>query len=264
VACCRHEPYCCEQIPALKFAGCRADGTQPLRLDNQGITSAFFQQSSFASHAIALEQALIPVGHEEPAGVLAAFPCGVQTGAGAVINTFQAAAGDGLLVIGAGTVGLSAVMAAKLVGMDPIVCVEPHASRRALALQLGATQVEESWHHGTASVRYALDTSATVAGLETAIDGICKGGTVGIVSYPDDGEPFPFTTKDLFMKVGRIQAVMQGSSVPREFLPQLIEYWRVGRFPVDRLVTTYSFADIDRAFADMRAGDTVKAVLLMG
>lgn len=263
VACRRREPYYCERIPALKFAGCRADGTQPVRLGSQGVTSAFFQQSSFASHAIALEQALIPVGNEAPAGVLAALPCGVQTGAGAVINTFQAAAGEGLLVIGAGTVGLSAVMAAKLVGMDPIVCVEPHASRRALALQLGATQVEESWRHGAAGVRYALDTSATVTGLETAIDGICKGGTAGIVSYPDDGESFPFTTKDLFMTVGRIQAIMQGSSVPREFLPQLIEYWRVGRFPVDRLVTTYSFADIDRAFADMRAGDTVKAVLLM-
>ena len=119
-SCEREQPYRCENIPALKFGGRRFDGSPTTYYEGEAITAAFFQQSSFAEHAIAREQALVNVSQiasETPAEVLAALPCGVQTGAGAVMNTFKGEKGESLLVVGAGAVGISAVMAAKVLGI---------------------------------------------------------------------------------------------------------------------------------------------------
>ena len=273
--CGRHEPYRCERIPALKFGGKRLDGTATISYEGEDITSAFFQQSSFATHAIALEQAVVPVSGlaaDVPAQVLAALPCGVQTGAGAVMNTFDGQAGESIVILGAGAVGLSAVMAAKVIGMSPIICADLHAGRLELAAELGATQVINvadgdvvaSIHEiAPKGVHYALDSSATVPGLEAAIGAIGQGGKVGIVSYPNEGEPFPFNTKDLFLKVASLHGIVQGFSVPREFLPRLLELFNDGVFPIDRLVTTYEFKDINKALDDAHSGAAIKPVLLM-
>ena len=273
--CERSEPYRCERIPALKFGGKRLDGSATISLDGTDITSAFFQQSSFATHAIALEQAIVPVSDlaaDCPAEVLAALPCGVQTGAGAVMNTFDGQVGESIAIMGAGAVGLSAVMAAKVIGMSPIICVDLHAGRLELAGELGATHVinvsdgdvvESIRSAAPEGARYALDSSATVPGLETAIAAIGQGGKVGIVSYPNEGEPFPFNTKELFLKVASLHGIVQGFSVPRAFLPRLLELYNRGVFPIDKLVTTYEFKDINTALDDAHSGAAIKPVLLM-
>lgn len=273
--CLRDEPYRCERIPALKFGGTRLDGTCPMTLNGEGITSAFFQQSSFATYAIAIEQAIVPVSElagDVPAEVLAAIPCGVQTGAGAIMNTFEGQPGEGVAIMGAGAVGLSAVMAAKLIGMHPIVCAETHAGRLALAGELGASHLINAAEADVAGairriapkgVRYAIDSSATVPGLEASIGAIGQGGKVGIVSYPNEGKPFPFSTRDLFLKVASLHGIVQGSSIPRQFLPRLLDLYGEGVFPVDRIVTTYAFADINRALGDAQSGRAIKPVLLM-
>ncbi|HEY5764085.1 MAG TPA: alcohol dehydrogenase catalytic domain-containing protein, partial [Rhodocyclaceae bacterium] len=128
-ACRRAEPWCCERIGELKFGGRRLDGSQPVSVQGAGVTSAFFQQSSFATHAITLEQSVIPVAEQLPAATLAALPCGVQTGAGAVMNTFGAGPGDSLMVFGAGAVGISAIRAARVAGLGTVICAEPLAGR---------------------------------------------------------------------------------------------------------------------------------------
>ncbi len=112
-------------------------------------------------------------------------------------------------------------------------------------------------------VRYALDSSATVPGLKTSISAIGQGGNVGIVSYPNDGEDFPFNTKELFLKVASLHGIVQGSSVPREFLPKLLVLYNEGRFPIERLVTTYDFSEINTALHDAHSGEAIKPVLLM-
>ena len=112
-SCERSEPFRCENIPALKFAGRRSDGSRTVRLNGHDVSSAFFQQSSFATHAIALEHALVPVQGSWAPEMLAALPCGVQTGAGAVFNTFRMGPGHSLVMLGVGPVGLSAIMAAR-------------------------------------------------------------------------------------------------------------------------------------------------------
>jgi aryl-alcohol dehydrogenase len=266
------EPYRCENIPALKFGGKRLDGGCTVSRNQQPVTSAFFQQSSFAHAAIALEQSAVPVTREIAPEMLAALPCGVQTGAGAIMNCFKPSPGDPVLVIGAGTVGLSAVMAAKAVGAYPIICADVNAMRLDLATELGATDVVNVTEDDLVArvmektargVRFALDTSATEIGLKNAIASIGQGGVVGIVSYPAGGDAFPFNTKELFLKVASIVSIVQGFSIPKLFLPKLIDLQAAGLFPYEKLISTYRFENINEAFEDMRAGTAIKPVLLM-
>ena len=267
------EPYRCENIPALKFGGSRRDGSSPIRLDGEEITGAFFQQSSFATHAVAHEHTVVRVETDQPAEMLAALPCGVQTGAGAVINTFSVGAGDSLVVFGVGAVGLSAIMAGRMLNASPIIAIDMVESRLELAQELGADhalnaadpdlvrQVGALLPHGA---KFALDCSATVPALKNAIEIIGQGGKVGIFSAPPPGQTFEFTTRGLFEKVASLHSIVQGYSVPSKFIPELIRYQEQGVFPYERLVTTYRFADINDAIADAKRGQAIKPVLLMG
>jgi len=270
--CLEAEPYKCEDIFALKFGGQRLDGSKTISLNGKGISSSFFQQSSFATKAICLEQAAVKIDSSLPPEMLAALPCGIQTGAGAVLNSFKVKPAEGVVIFGAGAVGLSAVMAARLCSANPIICIDMNETRLQLAKELGATHLFNAAEeelirlvHEVAprGVQYAFDSSASVPGLKNAISCIGQGGQVGIVSYPLGGDEFPFTTKDLFLKVGSLHGIFQGSSVPRLFLPKLIALQESGEFPYEKLITTYNFSDINQAFEDTHSGGVIKPVLLM-
>lgn len=270
-ACERSEPWCCENIPALKFAGRRSDGSRTVRLDGAFVSSAFFQQSSFATRAIALEHALVPVRDGLPPEFLAALPCGVQTGAGAVLNTFAMKTGDSLAMFGVGAVGLSAIMAARAVDVFPRIAVDINPSRLERALELGAThaldarsedvprRVREWLPHG---VSHALESAITAKALSDAVACLGQGGKVGIFSAPAKGDACVIATRALFAKVASLHGIVQGSAAPREFLPRLIAMQQAGQFPFERLITRYEFAEINRAFADLHEGRVVKPVLM--
>lgn len=270
--CADDKPYLCENNQQLSFTGRRADGSPAMRLNGKPISGSFFQQSSFASHAITLERTVVLVDSELPPEMLAAIPCGVQTGAGAMLNTFGVKEGETVIVFGAGAVGLSAVMAARMINAATIICVDMLENRLDLALELGAThalnindgeippRVRDILPRGA---RYAFDASATVAALEDAMQCIGQGGKIAIVSFPEGGQKFPFTTKELFLRVASLQGTMQGHAVPQRFLPKLIEWQQQGLFPYEKLITRYDFADINKAFSDAESGTAIKPVLLM-
>lgn len=270
--CAAQRPYHCEHGLALSLAGRRGDGSRPLRLDGTEIASAFFQQSSFATCAIVPARSVVPLPEGFPAALGAALPCGVQTGAGSILNSLRAQAGECVAVFGVGAVGLSAIMAARLAGARIIVAIDLNAPRLELALQLGATLALDARAADLASaVRAAtgggadviLDTSGRDAALRQAIDSLAMGGRLGIVTVPNWGGDYRLAIQPLFERCGALVSIIQGSSVPARFLPYLIEQHAAGRFPFDRLVQTYPFAQINRAFDDARQGRVVKPVLMM-
>ncbi|MGA1370167.1 MAG: NAD(P)-dependent alcohol dehydrogenase [Pseudomonadales bacterium] len=272
IACERSQPFACESIPRLKFSGGRLDGSKTINLDGKPITSAFFQQSSFATRAIALEDALVKVDTDLPSEFLAALPCGIQTGAGSVLNTFEMGAHHSLAVFGVGSVGLGAIMAAKVVGAGPRIAIDIEPRRLELALSLGATNaidgrapdvVQQVKAIAPRGVSHVLETTADTAVLERAIECLAQGGRAGIVSAPPSGQRNPFTTRGLFERVASLHGIVQGFAVPRLFLPKLIEMQSRGAFPFERLVTPYPFMEINRAMADFAAGTIVKPVLVM-
>lgn len=263
-----YEAYCARNRQ-IKVSGVRVDGSVALRRGEEPVYGSFFQQSSFATFSLATERNVIKVPRDAPLDVLAAFPCGVNTGAGAVMNVLEPRAGDSLAVFGAGTVGLAGLMAAKLAGCDPIVAVDVFESRLALARELGATHVVKAGDAGAAAevrriagggVKFTLEAAGAPAALRAAVDALAPRGTCCLVGSARDGVEAALEMRTL--QQGRVvRGCIQGESVVKDFLPRLVELYRAGRLPVDRLVRHYDFAAINEAVADMLGGATIKAVL---
>jgi len=261
----------CERARPLKSSGRRADGSIPMRRNGEPVYSCFFQQSSFASFAVAPAKDVVKIRRDAPIEMLAPLGCGVQTGAGAVLNVMQPAAEQSIAVYGVGGVGLAGLMAARIAGCDPIIAVDRLPSRLALARELGATHTLESRGAETlAEIRaitgggtdFALETSAVPAVFRLAVDGLRGLGTCILVGSARAGTEVSFEMP--WLQGGRaVRGVIQGDSRPRDFIPRLVDFFMAGRMPLDRLITLYDFADINRAAADATSGAAIKPVLLL-
>lgn len=267
-----HPAYCLEFGARNYGGGARPDGTTPITADGVPVASDFFGQSSFATHALANEQNVVKVDRDLPIELLGPLGCGIQTGAGAIMNSLDCQPGESLLVLGGGPVGMAAVMAAKVRGLGAIIVSEPDAKRRDLALELGATAVidplesplnEQVRKLVEAGVDYAFDTTGSVAVLEAALTTLGVHGTLGLVGLPSDfSTTLPVGIVASMISGLTIRGITEGDSNPREFIPQLLELYRKGLFPFDRLITTYPFAEINRAIDAQNRGEATKIVLL--
>ena len=270
-SCRANRPTYCDLAMPLCFGGQRLDGSTALSCGDEAIHSHFFGQSSFASHAIVPERTAVKMDKDLPLEKLGPLGCGVVTGAGGVIEALKVDFGDTIAVFGTGGVGLSAVMAAKLVGARRIVAVDINRERLELARELGATDCIPADEEGVADkvravtgrgVGFSFNTTTVPEVHTTALEVLAMNGTAGFVAAPR-GEWAP---KMFAMLAGgrQLRGILGGDAHPGLFLPRLADYWRQGRFPFDRLLTFYPFAEIDRAFADAHSGKAIKPVLLIG
>ncbi|HLY55794.1 MAG TPA: NAD(P)-dependent alcohol dehydrogenase [Stellaceae bacterium] len=269
------KPSYCLQFMMLNFAGTRPDGSKAIERDGEPLSSNFFGQSSFATHALAYERNVVKLPPGVPVELMGPLGCGIQTGAGGILRSLDCAPGSSLVVLGGGSVGLSAVMAGKIRNCNPLVVVEPHASRRALALELGATHVidPKAAPDLTAALReiapagldYAFDTSGIPAVIQATAAAMGVRGQIGLVGgppTPDGAITLPIL---MVMAAGlTIRGIVEGDSDPDVFIPELIEHYRAGRFPFDRLIRTYKFDQINQAIHDQHGGTVIKAVLVTG
>jgi aryl-alcohol dehydrogenase len=261
----------CQRGRELKSGGMRADGSTTLRRNGTPVYGSFFQQSSFATHALTPARDAIKVRDDAPLEFLGPLGCGLQTGAGAVLNVMQPEAGKSFAVFGAGSVGLAALMAAKVVGCDPIIAVDIRSSRLELARSLGATHtVDHTRDDPVATIReitsggahFTLETSAMPAVFRQAVDCLLTRGTCVLVGSARRGTLATFEMSTL--QAGRtVRGAIQGDSRPDLFIPYLVDLFVAGRFPIDRLVIFYDFASINQAAADAVNGTTIKPVLRM-
>jgi aryl-alcohol dehydrogenase len=256
----------------LKMGGTRADGSTLLAKNGTPVYSAYFQQSSFGTFALTQERWTVKVRKDAPLELLGPLACSGQTGAGAVLNVAKPNPGESLAVFGVGAVGLSALMAAKIAGCAPIVAVDVHAHRLALARELGASRVID---HKTCKdvvgeirkitgggVRYAVETSALPEVFREAIESLLPGGTCILLGSARKGTDASFEMP--FLQQGRVvRGVVQGDSMPGEFIPRLVDYIMDGKFPIAKMITFYDFADINLAAEESSAGKTIKPVLRM-
>lgn len=267
--CLANRPTYCDLAMPLCFGGKRLDGSTALRCGDESVHSHFFGQSSFATHALVPERTAVMVDKDLPLEKLGPLGCGVITGAGAVIEALKVGEGDSLAIFGVGGVGLSAVMAAKLVGAQHIIAVDINPERLALARELGATHAFNADGEAVKriravtgrGVRCSLNTTTVPEVHTMALDVLAMNGTAGFVAAPRG----PWAPQMFPMLAGgrQLRGILGGDAHPGTFLPQLIDHWRQGRFPFDRLLTFYRFAEIARAFADVHHGRVIKPVLLM-
>ncbi|MFD8688542.1 NAD(P)-dependent alcohol dehydrogenase [Streptomyces sp. NPDC059651] len=264
--CAADHPAYCRAAQALNFSGGRDDGTTPLSRDGTPLHAGFFGQSSFATYAVVHERGVVEVPSDLPAAVAAPLGCGGQTGAGTVLNRLRPEPGSSLVVLGAGGVGLSALMAAVATGCAPVVAVDPVASRRALAVELGAEAALAPGDGLVAALRdltgggahHVVETTGRPEMVRRAVGALRPRGEVALLGT---GGEVTFDVMGLLAKGVRVHGVIEGDSDPRRFIPELIRLHRRGLFPIDRLVTTFPFEDIEAAVAVMRDGSAVKPVL---
>jgi aryl-alcohol dehydrogenase len=266
-------PSYCASFPSLNFSGRRPDGSSGISIDGAPISSSFFGQSSFASHALALERNIVKVDDSSlPLQILGPLGCGFQTGAGAVMRSLACAPRSTICVLGGGPVGLAAIMGAVIRGCATIILVEPIAARRAMAKALGATHLIDPASERVgdairaivpAGVDYALDSSGREEMIMTALGALGSHGVLGLVGVPPRPDSSISVNIASLITFGhRIHGIIEGDSDLDRFIPELLDHFKAGRFPFDTLVKTYPIAEINEAIAAQLRGDCIKAVLV--
>jgi aryl-alcohol dehydrogenase len=272
VNCERNEPSHCINIFPCNFSGVRADGSTSLSRDGKPVHGFFFAQSSFAQYAIthASNTVKVPDDSQVPLEFLGPLGCGIQTGAGAVMNSLKPDASSSLIVFGCGSVGIAAIMAAKIIGCRIIIAVDPMLERRKIAEQLGATHsIDPTQQDPVAScieiTTYGADYSLECTGLPSvfrqSVDALIVNGICGLIgAAPPETEVTLDMNSIMFGRT--VKGIIEGDSIPQTFIPELIGLYQQGKFPLDKLITTYSLDDIEIAISDMEKGKTLKAVLI--
>jgi aryl-alcohol dehydrogenase len=271
-SCRRGQPRYCEHGKTLMFGGYRLDGSSPMRrAGGETLAGRFFQQSSWATHAIAQERQLAKVPEGLDLDYAGPYGCSITTGAGTVLNELKPRPGSSIAVFGAGNVGLAAVMAARLTGAVTIIVVDEVPARLVLARELGAThtiehgagtvaELKELTHGGLDYCIEATDGSNLVA---EAVEALGILGTCAMVGGAKATATVKVNHPDVLLNGKRLIGVMGGGGQTPEFLVSLMELQRDGRFPLEKLVTYYEFADINRAIDDSDSGRTIKPILRM-
>jgi aryl-alcohol dehydrogenase len=278
--CTSGKPSYCDDHGSLNFAGTRPDGRRTHRhkdSETADVYGSFFQQSSFATHALSHASNTVKVDKALPLALLAPLGCGVQTGAGTIFNTLEVRPGTSLAVFGCGCVGLSAIMAARVAGAADIIAVDINPGRLQLASELGATATlipSDFADAGsmvdsicaiapTGACHYAIDTTGQPAVLRQAFD-CC--GPLGVTAMIAPNVPGTEVSIEMLgLLPGKsLRGVVQGDSVSKSFIPTLIDLWQQGRFPFDRMITRFEGIDsIESAVQAMRRGDAVKPVVIL-
>lgn len=266
--------YCYNFFPH-NWSGKRADGSPTMTLGGEPMNANFFGQSAFATHAIAHQRNVVKVPDSAahlPLELLAPIGCGLMTGAGAVLRSMEVRAGLPIAVFGAGTVGIAAIMAAKIAGANPIIAVDVNDGRLALAKELGATHAFNAKDDAPGKIRelcpqglgYVFDTTGINSVIEEAWSLLAPKGICGIVGASDPSAMLKFNESQ-FMGGGRtVMGILGGDSDVGPFLCELIEHHLAGRFPYEKLIRTFPFEQINEAIEASESGEVVKPVLVIG
>jgi aryl-alcohol dehydrogenase len=264
----------CDSIAALKFGCHRPDGSVATTdASGRPVGDHFFGQSSFGTLAVVNARSVVPMPADVDLRIAGPLACGVQTGAGTVLNVLRPGPGSSIAVFGAGSVGLCAIMAARLAGATTIVAVNRRRSRLALAAEFGATHLVspddldpvEAIRDATGGrgVQFAFETTGVPEVLTAAVRSLDSLGTCAYVGTAPPGVLAGFPMLEAMTKGLTIRGVLQGDSTPTETIPRLWELHRAGQLPFDRLITHYRLDEINQAAADCHGGDVVKPVVLM-
>jgi aryl-alcohol dehydrogenase len=265
-----HPAYCASWAPLNLLGGSRADGSPTLTRGGAPLGGHFFGQSSFSRVALVDERSLVKVDPTVPLASIAPLGCGVQTGAGAIWHELRPRPGSSVAVLGAGAVGLSAVMAAALTPATTIIAVDKVGERLQVARELGATHVVDATTTdiaeaiteatGGAGADGIVETTGSTAVLRKGADALAARGTLVVVGAPPFGSEVALEVNSM-LPGRRVAGITMGDGETQSFVPTLVELVRTGRLPIGRIIGEYAFEDIGRAVQDMASGKTIKPVL---
>jgi aryl-alcohol dehydrogenase len=269
--CTAGRPSYCEVFGALNYFGTRMDGTTTLGQNGEDVHGNWFGQSTFATYAIANQNNAVKVDADLPIEILGPLGCGLQTGAGSVWNVLRVKEGESIAIFGLGGVGLGALMAAKASGCDPIIAIDLNDDRLALAEELGATHTfNPTKHHDLVwdvmqvtapGVHHSFDTTGLGPVIRQALELLRSPGHCATVGF--QGLEHDITIDQGHLLLGRtLSGVVEGDSNPREMIPKMLDLYRDGQFPFDRLIQTFPLEQINEAIAASESGAVIKPVIV--
>lgn len=269
----------CNSFNDLNFGPQPATFGAPNDASNPTIPGAFFGQSSFASLSIVRQSSVVNasslVASKAELQLLAPLGCGVQTGAGTVINAAAAQPHDIVCVLGLGGVGLSAIMGARIQGCRRIIGVDRVASRLELAKAMGATHVVDTSKLAegetlVSAVRavsedlgptVTVDTTGVPALIKAMIEFSRNRGKILQVG----SAPFDFKLElpvfDFMVRGLQYIGAIEGQAHPPEFVPKMVRWYKEGKFPVDKMMKLMPAEEFEKAVKEMHDGTTIKPIL---
>jgi Zn-dependent alcohol dehydrogenase len=260
----------CEKGSQVAFGGTMLDGTTRLRGNGRDYHH-FFCQSSFAEYAVVPARALVCVRRDAPLETLSVLGCGAMAGIGAVMRRAEVVPGASVVVIGAGGVGLSAVMAARAVGATTIVAVDVKDEKLARAQDLGATHVVNSTTDDVVSAvmaatgrgaDYAFDAVGNEATLGAAFQSVRPGGDVVAIGLTHIANTITIDIFSLLLQK-RLTGTYAGSITPRVDIPAAVDLFMDGRLPLDKLISSqYKLDELPQAYEDLEAGRIGRGVVV--
>ena len=261
--CVAGQPVLCElgKVQATT-GGLPDDGTTRLRLDGREVHH-LMGVSCFAEQVVVSEKSVVHVPDGVPSRVAAVTGCAVITGVGAVLNVIGECAGRAVLVVGAGGVGLSAVMGARLVGAEPVIVVDLDPDKLALARRLGAEVVVEAVLAAVpGGVPWAIEAVGRAETLQQAVACLRPGGTAVALGIGRVGATFQVPINELVQQQKRVVGSLYGSANPPLDLPRLWRLYEAGRLPLDSLLgVEYPLASVNDAYDALNSGAVGRAVV---
>jgi aryl-alcohol dehydrogenase len=234
------------------------------------IAGAFLGQSSFATYALARAVNAFKVPDDIAWEIAAPLGCGVQTGTGAVLNLLRPEPDSSIAVFGAGTVGLSAVWGAVHNRCETIIAVDINAERLSIAKELGATHtvnpsdgdpVEAIQEITGGGVMFSVEASGALPAGPPSVHCLANRGVCALMGAPPMGSVL--SVDWIFMVSSHtITSGSFGGGHPKDNIPRLVEMYRAGELPLERIIETYPMRDINTAIAEMESGRVIKPVLL--
>lgn len=265
--------YICDIGADLHSKNMTTDGTCRRHVDGEDLM-AMMQVGTFAEYVVASERSLVKVHDWIPLEAASLVSCGVTTGFGSGSVAAGTDAGDTVVVVGVGGIGMNAVQGAKVAGAKHIVAVDPNEFKRQIAPTFGATHTatdagaalelvkEITW--GVMADRVVLTPGVVPADLiMIAMMLLRKGGTcvlTGMAKLTDMN--VPLVLADLVSSCKTLKGVLYGQMNPREAMPRLLSMYEAGTIKLDELVTQkYKLGDINEAMRDLRDGRNIRGVI---
>ncbi|KAI3553477.1 AreB protein [Colletotrichum abscissum] len=274
--CTSGHPALCPESSMININSVRvSDRSTPARLasDGRAVRSQFFGQSSFCKMSVVNEKSVVrcPPSAVEHMGVYAPLGCGLQTGAGTVMNVVKPGKEDSIIIFGLGSVGLAALMAARYLETGQIIAVDIVPERLVLAKELGATHtinsrecsdvVQEIKKISNGGPTFAVECTGILKVIEDMIACIGPLGTAVQVGVPPPGATIKLDPQEFLIGNKKYVGIIEGDAVPAEFIPRLISMHQEGRFPIDKLAGFYPASQLNHAIQEMAAGKVIKPVI---
>jgi alcohol dehydrogenase len=254
----------CEPGTASNTAGTLLGGGIRLHRDGRDILH-HLGVSGFATHAVVNRKSAVPVPEEVPPQIAAVLGCAVLTGGGAVLNAGKPDAGDDVIVVGLGGVGMASIITALAAKTGRVIGVDALASKLERVLEMGADEAYTPQDALEKKVKapVVIEAAGHPRALETAYALTKPGGVTVSVGLPHPDARAEISPSILTAEARTIIGSYLGTAVPSRDIPGYAQMWLEGRLPVEELISsTIELADINLALDELSDGKALRQVIL--